>query len=228
MLILELIQMDYFRLILQATVVVQLVLVVLLFFSIFSWAIIIFKRKTLKTAAVRTKKFLAVFRNSRNLQEVGAAAKRHKASPLATLYTAGFKELAYLTKTNPHPKMTDSNLESVSRALIKASNKEVARLEKMMSFLATTGSVTPFIGLFGTVWGIMNAFSQLGIQRTANLATVAPGIAEALIATALGLFAAIPAVIAYNYYLSRIKGVISEMEDFSLEFINIAKSLYGT
>jgi biopolymer transport protein TolQ len=124
--------------------------------------------------------------------------------------------------------MTDSNLESVNRALIKASNKEIARLEKMMSFLATTGSVTPFIGLFGTVWGIMNAFSQLGIQRTADLATVAPGIAEALIATALGLFAAIPAVIAYNYYLSRIKNVISEMEDFSLEFMNITKRLYGT
>ncbi len=98
----------------------------------------------------------------------------------------------------------------------------------MMSFLATTGSITPFIGLFGTVWGIMDAFNKIGIARTASLDSVAPGIAEALIATAAGLFAAIPAVIAYNYFLSRIKEIITEIEDFSLEFLNISERLYGS
>jgi biopolymer transport protein TolQ len=111
--------------------------------------------------------------------------------------------------------------------MIKAANKEVARFETMMSFLATTGSVTPFIGLFGTVWGIMNAFSEIGIARSAALVTVAPGIAEALIATAIGLFAAIPAVIAYNYFLHLIKAQTTEMEDFSIEFLTILERLYG-
>jgi len=98
----------------------------------------------------------------------------------------------------------------------------------MMSFLATTGSVTPFIGLFGTVWGIMNAFQRIGIVRSASLVTVAPGIAEALIATAAGLFAAVPAVIAYNHFLHRIKDLITEMEDFSFEFLNLAERIYGS
>ena len=118
-------------------------------------------------------------------------------------------------------------MESLNRALIRASNGEISRLEKMMMFLATTGSVTPFIGLFGTVWGIMDAFQQLGVMRVATLETVAPGIAEALIATALGLFAAIPAVVFYNMYLQRIKSEITQMEDFSLEFLNIIERLYG-
>jgi len=111
--------------------------------------------------------------------------------------------------------------------LNKAANNEISKLERMMSFLATTGSVTPFIGLFGTVWGIMDAFHKIGVQRSASLVTVAPGIAEALIATAVGLFAAIPAVIAYNAYLTRIKDLISQMEDFSAEFLGIVEKLYG-
>lgn len=219
--------MNYFKLITEASLVVQLVLIILLFFSIFSWAIIIFKRKTLRSATSRSKKFLAVFRKSQNLLEVNEASKRYKASPLAVLYQSGFKELAYLTKSNPNPRITSSNLESLNRAMIKASNAEITRLEKMMSFLATTGSVTPFIGLFGTVWGIMSAFQEIGIARSASLVTVAPGIAEALIATALGLFAAIPAVVAYNHYLNQIKSLIAEMEDFSIEFLSIAERLYG-
>jgi len=161
------------------------------------------------------------------LLEVNEASQRFKASHLAALFHAGFKELAYLKKSSQSSCLTSENLESINRALIKASNKEVTRLEKMMSFLATTGSATPFIGLFGTVWGIMDSFQEIGIQKTASLQTVAPGIAEALIATALGLFAAIPAVIAYNYYLHRIKEIILEMEDFSIEFISITERLYG-
>jgi biopolymer transport protein TolQ len=219
--------MNFFKLILQASPVVQGVLLILLFFSVFSWAVIFFKRNTLKTASAKSKKFLDIFHKSQNLSEVNEAAKKYKASPLAVLFQAGYRELAYLSKGNPQPNITPTKLESLNRALIRASNGEISRLEKMMMFLATTGSVTPFIGLFGTVWGIMNAFTQLGVMRVATLDTVAPGIAEALIATALGLFAAIPAVVFYNLYLQRIKSVITDMEDFSLEFINIIERLYG-
>lgn len=219
--------MNIFRLILGASFIVKLVMLILFFFSVFSWAIILFKRNSLKSAARQSKKFLIVFRKSKNLLEVNEAAKKFRLSPLATLFQAGFKDLAYHTKSNPNPTISSSNLESINRALIKASNKEVTRMEKMMNFLATTGGVTPFIGLFGTVWGIMNAFGELSIEEINTLQAVAPGIAEALIATALGLFAAIPAVIAYNHYLHKIKEVIIEMEDFSIEFLSIAERLYG-
>ncbi|MBA7699837.1 Tol-Pal system protein TolQ [subsurface metagenome] len=219
--------MNFLKLILQGSIVVQLVLLVLIFFSVFSWAVIFFKRNTLKAASSQSKKFLRVFKKSRDLLEVNKAAKKYKASPLSALFQAGYKDLSYRAKSNPNPELTSANLESLNRALLKASNKEISRLEHMMSFLATTGSVTPFIGLFGTVWGIMDAFIEIAKLKSAALVTVAPGIAEALIATALGLFAAIPAVIAYNYFLHRIKNVASEMEDFSIEFLSISERLYG-
>lgn len=220
-------KMDFLKLIFEASIVVKLVLLILLFFSVFSWAVIFFKRKTLKTASSQSKKFLNIFRKSANLNEVNEAAKKYRGSPEARLFRSGFKALSHYMKSNPNPTLTPANLETVNRALIKASNREVSRLEKMMNFLATTGSVTPFIGLFGTVWGIMDSFREIGIQGVASLVTVAPGIAEALIATALGLFAAIPAVVAYNYFLYRIKEVISDMEDFSIEFLIIIERLYG-
>ncbi|HHF42627.1 MAG: protein TolQ [Candidatus Aminicenantes bacterium] len=219
--------MNFLKLIIEASIVVQFVLLVLLFFSVFSWAIILFKRKSLKTADLQSKKFLDAFRRSRNLSDVTEAARKYKASPLASLFLAGFKELAHYTRGNPSHQLEPAHLERINRALIKASNEEVSRLEKMMNFLATTGSVTPFIGLFGTVWGIMDAFHEIGLLKSASLTTVAPGIAEALIATALGLFAAIPAVIAYNYFLHRIKEITVKMEDFSIEFLNITERLYG-
>lgn len=220
--------MNFLKLIVGAGIIVQLVIFILILFSVFSWAIIFFKRNTLKSAASQSQKFLAVFRRSKNLHEVNEAARKFQASPLATLFRSGFKELSYQTKSNPNPTLIPAKLESVERALVKASNNEISRLEKMMNFLATTGSVTPFIGLFGTVWGIMDAFHKIGIVRSASLVTVAPGIAEALIATAAGLFAAIPAVIAYNHFLHRVKDLITEMEDFSLEFLNLAERIYGS
>ncbi|MBM3297084.1 MAG: protein TolQ [Candidatus Aminicenantes bacterium] len=220
--------MNVFRLIIDASLVVKLVLLILIFFSVFSWAIIVHKRRTLKTAGIQSRKFLDIFEKSRNLSEVNEAAKRHAQSPLAGIFQAGFKELSYLAKSNPRISLTPSNVDSLSRALSKAANGEISKLERMMSFLATTGSVTPFIGLFGTVWGIMDAFHKIGIVRSASLVTVAPGIAEALIATAMGLFAAIPAVIAYNAYLSRIKDIVGDMEDFSSEFLGIVEKLYGS
>ena len=219
--------MNILKLITEASIVVQAVLLLLLFFSVFSWAVIFFKRSALRAATQQSKKFLHVFRKSKNLSDVNQAAKKFKSSPLAALFQSGFKDLSYHTRSNANPSLTPSNLESLNRSLLKASNSEITRLERMMSFLATTGSVTPFIGLFGTVWGIMDAFNEIGIVKSASLVTVAPGIAEALIATALGLFAAIPAVIAYNHYLHRIKDIASLMEDFSIEFLNIAERLYG-
>lgn len=222
-----LLPMNVFTLIFRASLIVQLILVVLLFFSVVSWAVIIFKRRTLKSAALQSQKFLSVFEKSRNLAEMNDAAKRYKNSPEAGIFQAGFRELSYLAKANPRITLTPANLESLNRALTKASNTEVSRLERMMNFLATTGSVTPFIGLLGTVLGIMNAFHKIGVVRSASLVTVAPGIAEALVTTAVGLFAAIPAVIAYNYFLHAIKDRISDMEDFSLEFLGIVEKLYG-
>ena len=219
--------MNFFTLLLEAGIVVQLVILVLILFSVFSWAVIFFKRSTLKSAANQSRKFFAVFRKSKNLNEVNEAARRYRQSPLAALFRAGFKELSYQTKSNPSPTLSSTKLESVNRSLVKASNRQISKLERMMSFLATCGSVTPFIGLFGTVWGIMDAFHKIGIVRSASLVTVAPGIAEALIATAAGLFAAIPAVIAYNHFLHRIKDQITEMEDFTLEFLNVAERIYG-
>ncbi|MGB9005646.1 MAG: protein TolQ [Candidatus Aminicenantales bacterium] len=219
--------MNVFKLILDASPMVKGILLILLFFSVFSWAIIIYKRRSLKSAGRQSQRFLEIFEKSRNLSEVNEAAKRYAQSPLAWVFQAGYKELSYLAKANPRISLTPANVDSLSRALNKAANNEVSKLERMMSFLATTGSVTPFIGLFGTVWGIMDAFHKIGVVRSASLVTVAPGIAEALITTAVGLFAAIPAVIAYNAYLTRIKDLISQMEDFSAEFLGIVEKLYG-
>jgi len=222
--------MNIFSLISQATIVVKFILLVLILFSVFSWAIIIYKARSLKRAEVTSRQFLETFRRSKSLNEVNEAARRYKNSPLSTIFQAAFKELVHLTRSNPQPQnpINGEKLELINRSLLRAANEEINRLEKMMSFLATCGSVTPFIGLFGTVWGIMDAFHKIGVVRSASLVTVAPGIAEALIATAIGLFAAIPAVIAYNHFLGRIKEIITTMDDFNLEFLNIIEKAYGS
>ena len=222
--------MNIFKLITDASIVVQAILLILLFFSVFSWTIIIFKRKTFRTATARSKKFLEIFKKSRSLTEVNEAAKSYPGSPAAALFLAGYKEIAYLAKQQQAASepANGSRLENLSRALTKASNAEVARMEKMMGFLATTGSVSPFIGLFGTVWGIMDTFIGIGVTGSTSLVSVAPGIAEAVIATAVGLFAAIPAVMAYNMFLHQLKDQITDMEDFSLELLSIAERLYGS
>jgi len=219
---------NIFRIIAEADIVVQLILLLLVFFSVFSWAIIFFKSKTIKTAVRQSDRFLEAFRRSKSLTEVNDAAKKLRGSPLAVIFLAGNKELAYQSKSTGESGWTGEKTESLHRALLKASNAEVSRLEKMMFFLATTGSVSPFIGLFGTVWGIMISFIRIGAMRSASLQVVAPGIAEALIATAVGLFAAVPAVIAYNYFLGRIKDLSADMEDFTLEFLSIAERLHGS
>jgi biopolymer transport protein TolQ len=219
---------NIFKIIAEADIVVQLILLLLVFFSVFSWAIIFFKHRTLKSATRQSDRFLDAFRRSKSLSEVNEAAKKLRGSPLAVIFLAGNKELAYQSKSTGENRWTGEKTESLHRALLKAANAEVSRMEKMMFFLATTGSVSPFIGLFGTVWGIMISFIRIGAMRSASLQVVAPGIAEALIATAVGLFAAVPAVIAYNYFLGRIKDLSADMDDFSLEFLSIAERLHGS
>lgn len=219
------------ELIAEASLVSQIVLGILLIFSIVSWAVVIYKALAFKRMERQTETFLDVFRRSSKFSEVQAVCKSLEGSPLVGMFQAGYAELN-LQLRQPAPassppggaaRPTLKSLPAVDRALLRASSVEVNKLEKRIPFLATTASITPFIGLFGTVWGIMFAFFNIGTQGSTDLAVVAPGIAEALIATAVGLFAAIPAVYFYNHFSTKVKGYASEMDDFALEFLNIAE-----
>lgn len=201
-------------LILQAGLVVKIVLLILLWFSIFSWAIILYKFRFLKRVEKESEEFQHVFRKSKDLNILYQSTKRMSLSPLVNLFRAVY----------PEEELTR---EEIKRTLKRIEALESARLERYLTFLATTGSTTPFIGLFGTVWGIMNSFRGIARVGSASLSVVAPGIAEALIATAAGLAAAIPAVVAYNYYLSRVRRNIILMEDFSQELIDYFIRNYG-
>ena len=200
------------------------VMILLLIFSVVSWAVIIFKLVEYKSARKNSLKFRDYFRRSKNFADINKYASLYKNNPLANIFRSGYKELSHqLSPGNENTR--NSGSESIHRSLLRASNEEIIRLERLNGFLATTASVAPFIGLFGTVWGIMISFQEIGIQMNANLATVAPGIADALIATALGLFTAIPAVIFYNLLLNKLKVIISGMEDFILDFLNVSEKL---
>lgn len=214
---------NYLTLIAQASLVVKFVLLLLLAFSIVSWAIIIFKLVEYGNARKNSDRFVDFFRKNKSFAEINKFASLFQNNPLAKIFKNGYRELSLQRSPDASPERFNS--EVIQRSLIKASTTEITRLERLNGFLATTASVTPFIGLFGTVWGIMSAFHEIGIQMNANLATVAPGIAEALIATALGLFAAIPAVIFYNLLLNKLKVLISYMEEFQLEFMNVSEKL---
>jgi len=207
-----------FFLISTASPVVKFVLLLLILFSVISWAIIIFKVFEYARARKEFRKFLDYFRKSKNFSEINKYASLLKNNALARMFKLGYREMSL--QMGPQYASSDLDSESVERSLVMASSAEITRLERLNGFLATTATVTPFIGLFGTVWGIMDSFMEIGKVGNANLATVAPGIAEALIATALGLFAAIPAVIFYNLLLNKLKILISTMEDFILEFMN--------
>lgn len=205
------------------------VLVLLVVFSLVSWAIIIYKGVALRRAYSQSQTFLQVFRKSSKFSEVNAVCAQLKASPLVGVFQAGYLEVNQQVRGGqpinapPQPKPVVRSLESLTRALVRAATGEVTRLERRVTFLATTASVSPFVGLFGTVWGIMNAFGDIGRMGSANLAVVAPGISEALITTAAGLAAAIPAAVFFNFYNSRIKVLSSMMDDFALEFLNIVE-----
>jgi biopolymer transport protein TolQ len=170
---------------------------------------------------------LKVFRQSKRLSEIRAFSRNLKFSPLSEVFQAGYREIESQATVNENPgKPRVRSLEAVQRALQMTSSSELTRMEQWLTWLATTGAVTPFIGLFGTVWGIIDAFHGMGTAGTASLRSVAPGISEALITTAAGLFAAIPAVIAYNQYVQRIKEFGSMMDDFGLEFLNLTERFF--
>ena len=217
-------QGEVWHLVAQTGLVARIVLFLLFFFSVFSWAIIFKKHKSFKEAQKASREFLRVFRQSKKLSDIRASCHSLKASPLVEVFLAGYREIETQAVPSENPgRLRVRSFDSVQRSLQIASSGELTRLEQWLSWLATTGSTMPFVGLFGTVWGIIDAFRGLGAAGTASLRSVAPGIAEALIATAAGLFAAIPAVMAYNQYLQRIKEFGAMMDDFSLEFLNMTE-----
>jgi biopolymer transport protein TolQ len=196
----------------QTGPVAKIVLLLLLCFSLFSWAIILSKWSLFRRARVQSSRFQRAFRRATRLQDMSAVSDQFKPSPLAAVFEGGFEELKRQGGVR--------NPIAVQRAMQIASSEELTRLERRLSWLATTGSVTPFVGLFGTVWGIIDAFQGLGTAGAATLRAVAPGISEALITTAAGLFAAIPAVIAYNFFVNEVRQFGARMDDFSLEMLN--------
>jgi len=213
----------------------QFVLAVLVIFSVVSWGIILYKLWTFNRIQSQSTRFLEIFRRSAKFSEVQAVCQSLNDSPLVGIFLSGYAELNLQLRQNavmanpahvpgaPAARPVLKSLVSVDRALMRASNVETNKLEKHITFLATTAAVTPFIGLFGTVLGIISAFQGIGAQGSTSLDVVAPGIADALIATAAGLAAAIPAVYFYNLLTQRVKGLASEMDDFSLEFLNIVE-----
>jgi len=211
--------------------VVQLVLYLLILFSVFSWGIIFYKLRQVRVARRQSARFLELFWETKNLTTIHTTSQELKQSPVAQVFRAGYQELVRMTRTKRQNPGSEGGLDTtelvgvanVERAMKRAANQEITRLERALTFLATTASAAPFIGLFGTVWGIMNAFRGLSVTHSSSIQAVAPGIAEALIATATGLVAAIPAVMAYNYFARQIRVLSAEMENFSSEFLNIAE-----
>ncbi|MGH9508313.1 MAG: protein TolQ [Terriglobales bacterium] len=208
------------NLIAQSGPVAKAVLVLLLLFSVFSWAIMISKWGLFRKARVQSTRFLKAFRKAPRLQDLAPLASQFQPSPLVSVFEAGFEE--YRRQVG-NPSGTVRNIVAIQRATQIAASEELTRLERRLPWLATTGVVAPFIGLFGTVWGIIDAFHSLGTSGSATLRAVAPGISEALIATAAGLFAAIPAVVAYNQLTHSVREFGARMDDFALEFLNVVE-----
>ena len=224
------------ELVLQSSMMAKGVLLTLFIFSITSWAIMLNKYFVYRVAKSEDNKFLEVFSKTENLTKIYNFAKELQVSPLARLFLTGYRELYLFQEMakeerkkrgglplSSGEKLTERDIKGISLALNKSINREVERFSKRLEFLATTGSTTPFIGLFGTVWGIMHSFRSIGVQGTASIGGVAPGIAEALIATAAGLVAAIPAVIFFNYFNNKVFVMTSSMDDFCQDFIYLAE-----
>ncbi len=194
----------------QTGPVAKAVLIILLFFSVLSWSIILSRWSLLRRARVQSGRFLRAFRRASRFQDIAAVQEQFKPSPLVTVFESGYQEY----------KRSRGNPATVQRAMQIGSSEELTRLERRLPWLAITAAATPFIGLFGTVWGIIDAFHGLGTAGAATLRAVAPGISEALITTAAGLFAAIPALIAYNLFGNDIREFGKRMDDFALEMLN--------
>ena len=208
--------------------VVKFVMLVLLFFSITSWAIMFIKFRYIRKAFKDSADFVDIFWQCRNLTDAFSKAKAMSASPIARIFISAYMEMARSDGRDkqkpgmkPGEKSFFQSIGSIKRSLNRSINVEVRRLSQLVPFLATAGNTAPFIGLFGTVWGIMNTFQGIGLSGSASLAVVAPGISEALIATAAGLAVAIPSVIAYNYFIDRIRVLDSELQSFASDLLNI-------
>jgi biopolymer transport protein TolQ len=218
------------ELIVNASFIVQLVMFILFVMSVACWFIIGAKAVRLAQATRSSQQFLDMFWagekgqpwSPERLEALYSKVRAYEGSPIAAVFRAGYVELARVLGSTAHPG-TQLDIENVERALRRTAGNELTTIETMIPFLATTGSTAPFIGLFGTVWGIMQSFIAIHGSGNASLDVVAPGIAEALIATAIGLVAAIPAVMAYNYFLRRIRVLESEMESFSYDYLNIVR-----
>jgi biopolymer transport protein TolQ len=212
---------EILHLVAQSGPVAKVVLFILLLFSVTSWAVMFSKVGLLRRARAQSGRFLRAFRKSPRLQDIAAVSEQFKPSPLVAVFDGGYEE--YRRQVG-NPSGAVRSVNSIQRAMQIAASEELTRLERRLPFLATTAAVTPFIGLFGTVWGIIGAFH--GLATTAGgttLRAVAPGMSEALIATAAGLFAAIPAVIAYNHFAGVIREFGARMDDFALEFLNLVE-----
>ncbi len=205
--------------------IVKLVLLVLLIFSVFSWAIIIYKLMALKKIEKETSRFYEVFWEKRQFSHIASMMGSYKNTPLAPLFSAVYNELAIIMKGKGEGNAGPGaeKMERIERILRKTSAVQHGKMEYAVSFLATAGNTAPFIGLFGTVWGIMSSFQDIGASGAANLAVVAPGISEALVATAMGLVVAIPAVVGYNHITAKINRVATEMDNFSADLLNIVE-----
>ena len=220
-------QGDIWQYLASTGLVARIVLLILLFFSVLSWAIIFHKYRLFKRALRDSAEFLQIFRQSKKLSEIRSSCSMLRGSPLPEIFQAGYREIESQASAGENPaKPVIRSLDSVRRSLQIGSTTELTRLESWMPWLATTAAATPFIGLFGTVWGIMDAFHGLGTAGAASLRSVAPGISEALITTAAGLFAAIPALIAYNQFVHRLKMFGSMLDDFAMEFLNMTERYF--
>ncbi len=227
---------SFWSLVMNSGPVAKMVLLVLLGFSVLSWAIMIKKYRIYKQVETQSESFHGEFQRLSSLSEIYRECEQYPMSPLAGIFKSGYVELNY--RVQSARKSSDRNeaderqavmkgIDGLQRTLRKAAMAEMLSMERSLSWLATTGAVTPFIGLFGTVVGIINAFQGLGAGGTTTIQAVAPGISEALVATAAGLFAAIPAVIGYNHFLSRLRHFGAEMDDFSAEFLNLVERSFG-
>ena len=212
-----------------AGLMVKLVMFTLLVFSVVSWAIIIMKQVMFRRTARESEEFLEQFWESKTLSDAYESAKDFSLSPEAAVFISGFSELKKISAVRNSPQGSETlemqlaTMDNLKRPIRKAESQEISALGSSLSFLATTGSAAPFIGLFGTVWGIMSSFHDIGQRGSASLAVVAPGISEALVATAAGLAVAIPAVIAYNYFANRLGEIENEMQNFSTDFLNLVE-----
>jgi biopolymer transport protein TolQ len=228
-------ELDLIGMVANSGIVVLMVLLTLIFFSLASWAIIFLKYRYIRRAFKESSVFIDFFWRSRDLSDAFSQSKQLQHSPIARVFRIGYLELKkILQSNNPQDAQTVENgasslrmqvsgIDNIQRALRRSTNTEITRMSQLVPFLATTGNTAPFIGLFGTVWGIMNSFHDIGQRGSASLAVVAPGISEALVATAAGLAAAIPAVMAFNYFSQKIRVIETELQSFSADFLNIVE-----